>query len=99
MALDLDAVTAEATTTEPFKFTFGGEKYKVTAENADMRIVIRMTDNELAEALRLMLGAEQYARLDASPEAFTDERLAALYEGWCAHYGLGEPGKSEASSS
>ena len=102
MALDLDAIQAEAENDPgfkgfpPFEFTFDGELYTVNDSVANLKVLVRITGDDVAGALKAMLGARQYARLDESPKPFTPPQMGALVEAWQKHYGLDvDAGKPE----
>ena len=102
MALDLDAIQAEAENDPsfkgfpPFEFTFDGVLYTVNDSVANLKVLVRITDDDVAGALKAMLGERQYARLDESPKPFTHPQRRALIEAWQTHYGLDvDAGKPE----
>ena len=98
MAFDLDKVAAEADgTAEPFEFTFGGDLYQLPPR-MDVRALGLFTKGEVGDALKIMLGVDQYARLLESPAVFDDTRFAALMEAYAAHQGT-TAGESSASTS
>lgn len=93
---DLDALTVEETT-EPFYFQFGGETFAI-ATHYDPRIFRRFDQGDLAGALRLMLGNEQFDRLDAIDKPFDERHLEPLIRAWAEHAGT-TTGEASASSS
>lgn len=94
---DLDAVVAEQEPPEPFEFTFGGETYSLPGE-PDVRAFAALTAERLDEGLRLLLGAEQWKRMQDSPAHFRQSQLEALIVAYGAHVGA-DVGESQASSS
>lgn len=86
MPFDLDAVAAEANG-EPFEFTFGGDTYTLPP-SVDLRVVGALTAGDVTDALRRLLGAEQWAKLDASDAVFTADQFKALFDAYLAHCGM-----------
>jgi hypothetical protein len=88
---DLDAVLAEGVAPTPFRFRFGGEDYELPA-HVDLRAIAAFDAGRLDDALRLMLGAEQYQRLQRSSAVFDQQAFVALFEAYSEHEGsnLGE---------
>lgn len=86
--IDLDEV-------EPFEFTWDGETYICASPNStDIRHVGAILENverDPASSLVLVLGEEQYARLENAPGVFTGKHLLALMEKWAEHHGLDFP--------
>lgn len=95
MTFDLDAAIAEAEG-EPFEFTFGGEKYRLPY-SPDLRAVAAMEQGKLTDAMRLLLGSEQWGRLLAADAVFNIPAFESLMAAYMKHCGL-EPGESKASS-
>lgn len=95
-AFDLDALVLEETT-EPFTFTFGGEEFSVPA-HYDPRIFRRADEGDIAGALRLMIGDEQWARLDKIDKPFDERHMRALFTAWTSHE-VTTVGEASASSS
>ena len=83
---DLDALANEATG-EPFRFKFGGEDYELPP-TMDIRAVAAMSAGRLDAALRTMLGAEQWARLEAAPAVLNGQMLMSLFERYAKHSGF-----------
>lgn len=97
MPFDLDAVVAEGEgNPEPFEFTFGGDSYQLPPR-IDIRAIGRLQQGDVLDALKVMLGDEQHARLMASPAVFNDTRFAALLEAYAAHQNT-TAGESSAST-
>jgi hypothetical protein len=99
MAFDLDAVAAEVDEAEPFRFTFGGDSYELPPR-IDIRAIALLTKGEVGDALKVLLGPDQYERLLASPAVFNDTRFAALVEAYAQHQSVstGELSASTSSS-
>lgn len=86
MPFDLDAVASEATA-EPFEFTFGGDKFTLPP-SVDLRVIGSLTAGDVTDALRRLLGEDQYQRLDTNPAPFTAAQFTALLNAYLAHCGL-----------
>lgn len=98
MPFDLDAVVAEGEgTAEPFCFTFGGDSYQLPPR-IDIRAIALLTKGEVGDALKVLLGPDQYQRLLASPAVFDDTKFAALVEAYAQHQSV-STGESSASTS
>lgn len=95
MPFDLDAIASEANA-EPFEFTFGGDTYTLPP-SVDLRVVASLTSGDIADALKRLLGAEQWERLEASDAVFTAARFEALLNAYMAHNGL-DVGEASAST-
>jgi hypothetical protein len=97
---DLDKVLAERKKTPPFQFTFDGERY-VLPGRPDVRAAAAMSAGRLDDGFRLLLGPDQWDKLQASPKVFDDDALITLMEAYQAHSGedLGEFRASTNSSS
>jgi hypothetical protein len=93
---DLDALELDDQT-EPFRFTFGGESFEISA-HYDPRAFRRLTTGDLGGGLLQLLGEEQYERLDAIDKPFDERHLKALLEKWAEHFGT-TVGEAQASSS
>lgn len=87
---DLDAL-AKDVTAEPFRFRFGGEDYEIPCL-IDMRWVAAIETDRVDDALRLLLGPEQYRRMQQSPAVFDRLQFDALVGAFFTHVGssLGE---------
>lgn len=92
---NLDAIIVEATG-EPYRFEFGGDVYEIHGR-PDLRVASAFEDRRLGEALRLLLGPDQWARLQASPAKFGPEHLGALLDDYGKFLGAA-PGESQAST-
>ena len=93
---DFDALAAEETG-EPFRFRFGGEDYELPSR-IDVRAVAAMAAGRMDDSLRMLLGADQWTRLQASPAVFNDHTFEALLDRYLAHEGT-TMGESSASTS
>lgn len=80
---DLDAVAA-ASTGAPFVFRFGGEDYTLPPR-VDVRVSALLGAGRLYEALRTMLGAEQWQRMQDSSATMTDEGFTGLMAAYGQH--------------
>lgn len=93
---NLDAVIAERKPREPFRFIFDGEEYEL-AGDIDMRVAVSLSEpDQIAVALRQMLGIEQWKRIVASPKTFDVPAFAALMEAYAKHTGA-DVGELQAS--
>lgn len=93
--LDLDALAAEQDR-EPFRFVFGGEEYEIAAE-VDILVGSLLKQRRNDDAMRRLLGDEQWERMHRSPAVLTMEKAQALVEGWLVHCGA-TMGESAASA-
>ena len=96
---DLDACIAERAPARPFTFRFDGDLYTLPAR-PDMLAAAAMEGERLDEGFRMLLGTEQYARIQASEKVFDDEALVAMMGAYTKHIGenLGESEASATSS-
>lgn len=83
-SIDLDALVDEGT---PFTFTFGGSEY-ILPPDPDIRAVAVLGEGDLHGFLRMLLGPDQWAELQASPKAFTSTRFKALITAYFDHTGV-----------
>ena len=99
MAFDLDALAAEAEGVSPFEFTFGGESYQLPGQ-FDMRAAAALSAGKVYEGLELLLGGDQWARMQTAEQVLTDAMLGALLDRYAEHTGvsLGESSASTSSS-
>ena len=88
---DLNALEVEGENAEPFEFTYEGESFTMpTAAGMTWQDQLALERADQLEALRLILGDEQYDRFEKLPMSVG--RLSALIEAWQAHQGL-QPGE------
>lgn len=89
--LDLDALEVEGEDSPPFEFTYKGEKFSMpTATAMAWQDQLALEHADQLESLRLILGTEQFGRLQKLP--MSAARLGALIEAWQKHQGL-NPGE------
>jgi hypothetical protein len=98
MVYKVDAVSREATG-KPWEFEFDGERYELP-NDFDMRAASMLTDGDMRGALEMLLGTDQWHRLNASPKVFGIRALGELLQAWCRDIGvdLGEFTASPPSS-
>lgn len=96
MAFDLDAVIAERDAKEPFAFTFDGAEYTMP-NDVDVRVIDLLMEGELAGALELLLGDEQWSAIVASPKTLGTAALGDLVTAYFTHVGV-DMGESSAST-
>lgn len=94
---DLDAVIAEREERTPFEFTFGGELF-VLPPSVDVRVVAALSGERFDDALRMLLGSEQWARLQAVEAVFDFAALEALFQVYGEHLGEDLTGEAAAST-
>ncbi|MGE3835244.1 MAG: hypothetical protein AB7H43_10705 [Acidimicrobiia bacterium] len=82
---DLNAVIAEQTA-EPFRFVFGDGTYVLPA-TPDIRAVAFLAEGHLEQALRALLGPDQWAQLEAEPSVFDVLAFRSLLDAYMAHTG------------
>ena len=87
--LDLDAIAGD----DDYPFTFGGEQFTLTGE-PDVAVWELLNKGEFRAALYLVLGEEQYDRLDDLPTVLSHKRLLALFTGYEKHLGIEAPKSS-----
>jgi hypothetical protein len=99
MAFDLDALAAEAEGVTPFEFKFGGEMYELPG-SFDMRAAAALSAGKVYEGLEMLLGADQWSRMQAAEQVLTDTMLGGLLDRYAEHAGvsLGESSASTSSS-
>lgn len=90
---DLDALESEG---KPFPFRHGGEDYELPP-SIDLRVALAEEAGKIDEALRLLLGTEQWDRIVASEAVFDSTKFVALMEAYKKHLGVAA-GESLASS-
>lgn len=96
MALDLDQLAAEAEHAS-FEFTFNEETYELPG-NPDYKAMIALQHGRIIEALELLLGPDQFDRIDGSDKTLGISQVVALIEAYAEFLGL-TLGESMASSS
>lgn len=98
MVYKVDAIEREAKG-EPWEFEFDGERYELP-NDFDMRAASMLVDGDMRGALAMLLGDEQWQRLQASPKVFGIRALGELLQTWCQEIGveLGEFTASPPSS-
>lgn len=87
--MDLDALAHEATDEAPAPFTFRlhGQVFSLAVGNeCDFRVLDELGKNNLAEAIRMLLGPEQYDQFTTKPVSM--KILTKVLEGWSTHKGL-----------
>lgn len=86
--LDLDALAREATDVpEPFTFRLHGHVFSIApGSDADFRVLDQINQDKIAEAVRLLLGEDQYSKFTEKPVSM--RTLKALLNGWSAHKGV-----------
>lgn len=86
---DLDALERD-TNGEPFVFRFDSVEYTLPAR-PDVRFAAAMQEGRYGDALRKLLGREQWATLDASDAPFDDEMFKKVIEAYAEHCGISLP--------
>lgn len=91
---DLDALDREADGVA-FVFRFDGEDYTLPP-HLDIRAAAALEGGRLDDGLRILLGREQWQRLQDAEAVFDDRHLVNLLERYAGHIGvsLGESGAS-----
>jgi hypothetical protein len=92
MSFDLDAVLGL-----PFTFTFDGEEYELPVD-VPWNVSELLSEGKPEEAFRLLLGPDQWQRLDDAPKVFGPKAFTAVLGAYMEHLGLRE-GESQASPS
>lgn len=86
MVYKVDAVEREAQG-DAWEFEFDGERYELP-NDFDMRAAAMLTSGDLRGALELLLGPDQWDRLNASPKIFGLNALGQMLQAWCADIGV-----------
>lgn len=92
--LNLDEIAASVD--EPFRFRFGGQDFQFP-NDPDVVVWELLAANQLQSFLAVLLGDDDYKRMDEIPTAvasMTKERLTALIEGYQKHLGMEAPKSS-----
>jgi hypothetical protein len=89
---NLDAVLGE-----PFTFTFDGAEY-VLPVDVPWDVSQLLNDGKAQDAMRILLGDDQWRRLEESPKTFGTRSFVEVVGAYMKHLGLRE-GESEASPS
>lgn len=86
--LDLDALAREATDVpQPFTFRLHGHVFSIApGSEADFRVLDQINQDKIAEAVRLLLGEEQYEKFTSKPVSM--RTLKTILSGWSDHKGL-----------
>ena len=92
---DLDAALAEKEPRPPFTFRFGGEEFSLSAD-PDVRALAAFSAGRLDDALRSLLGATQWDRMQAVEAVLDVDALRNLLEAYGSHAGV-NLGESAAS--
>lgn len=95
MPYNIDEVIAEREEKEPFEFVFDGETYTLPTR-PDIRADAALMSGQLDDGFRLLLGAESWEKIKASPKVLDDDAFLGMYRAYQAH--TGDPaGEDEAS--
>lgn len=92
MSFDLDAVLNDST---PFEFTFAGDGYTLPPD-VPLSVPPLLREGRDGEALELLLGEEQWARVG---ERLGMRQATALLVAYQAHLGLTSGGSSASTDS
>jgi hypothetical protein len=79
--LDLDELLGDAPQRPPFTFRFGGQSFTISG-TIDVRMAAAIDAGRLDDGLRLLLGAEQYRRLQECPGTFGAAHLKAVLDSY-----------------
>lgn len=93
---DLDALVADEDG-QPFTFRFGGEDYTLPPR-IDLRAVAALEGNRYDAALRMLLGPDQWDRMQQSDAVFDQPKFEALFNAYGRHQGVDGLGESSAST-
>lgn len=98
MPYHVDAIAREADP-NPWEFEFGGETYTLPSD-LDMRAMAALNGGRLDDALRILIGPEQWERMQASSYVFGPKQLNDLMQTYLSDLGidLGKPLPSTDSS-
>lgn len=99
MVYKVEAVEREATES-PWEFEFDGDIYSLP-NDFDWRAAAKLTAGDMHGALEMLLGPEQWVKINESPKIFGLTALGELIQAWCADIGvdLGEFQASPPASS
>src|SRR5262245_4931433 len=95
MVYRVEAIDREARR-EGWEFEFDGERY-ILPNDFDMRAAVAITNGDAEGCLRLLLGEEQWHRLEDSPKVFGVKALRDMLQSYCDDIGV-NLGEFEASS-
>lgn len=95
---DLDALLDDNEEREPFAFKWDGEEYELPPVR-DMRAVGAISAGRIYDGLLLLLGPEQWARIQASPKVLSAPKLRKLLDAYSEYIDGLNVGESSASSS
>jgi hypothetical protein len=94
----LEAIEREADP-KAWHFTFDGDDYTLPSD-FDMRAMAAFTGGRLDDAFRILLGPEQWQRMQASPKTFGYSQFEALMKTYSSAIGVDlEKAQASASSS
>lgn len=90
---DLDAIEQEG---EPFTWSFGGEQF-IFPGDPPVEAIEYLSKGDLQMSLWLLLGKDEYERLDALEARLTTAKFGALVDRYFKHIGV-DLGKSSRPS-
>lgn len=95
MSFDLDAIVAEerkGPEPDPFTFTFDKQTYSLPG-TLDVRVINQFEEGRFDQALKLLAGDKQWAKIVASPQMLTLQSIDTLLGEWAKHCGAAALGK------
>ena len=92
---DLDAALAERNEKPAFTFRFGGADFTLSAD-PDVRALAAFSGGRIDDALRQLLGATQWQKMQDIEATLDTEALKGLLEAYGSHAGI-NLGESPAS--
>lgn len=94
---DLDAVLAESTDVEPFRFVFDGNTYEIPGGDVDVRILALWEKRRLDLVLQLLVGDEQWEQMRSTDKMIGGRAIEAVFEAFVEHAQGVKAGKSSRS--
>jgi hypothetical protein len=99
MGIDLDKILAEEEESRsPYEFTFDSEVYTLPPA-MDVRAIAAIAGGRLDSGLSLLLGEEQWTKMQASPKVLTVTALEKLFDAYAEYSGATTLGGLSASTS
>jgi hypothetical protein len=86
MVYKVEALAREANK-DAWKFEFDGDVYSLPPD-FDMLAAAKLTGGDILGGLQLLLGPDQWKRLEASPKVFGIKAMIELLQAYCTDIGV-----------